>query len=153
MRESVIPFNIPTHLSRRTTSEVLNQYLHGQVEEDQCDHLVKKLFGSHAFLTKSCTHSLEVIAKLIGFNGAEEVIMPAYAFPSLATAFITAGAKLVFADSGLNHPNVDVHEIERLITPKTKALVVLHYGGCACDMEKIQGLTRKHNIILVEDAA
>ena len=153
MNESLIPFNIPTHLNHRTTSQVMNQHLQGKVEEDQCDQLVKKMFGSQAFLTKSCTHSLEIIAKLIGFKGGDEVIVPSYAFPSLASAFVVAGANLVFADSGSDHPNIDLHEIERLITPRTRALVVVHYGGCACDMEQLLKLTREYNIILVEDAA
>jgi dTDP-4-amino-4,6-dideoxygalactose transaminase len=153
MSESVIPFNVPSYLNDSAVTQALKDYLQGISAPESADQMLNDLFGSNAFLTKSCTNSLEIIAKLIGFSEEDEVIMPSFAFPSMANAFLAAGANLVFADSKEDHPNIDPLAIEKLITKRTKALVIVHYGGSSCDFEAIMPLVRKYNLTLVEDAA
>lgn len=104
-------------------------------------------------LTTSCTDALEMAAILINIRPGDEVIMPSYTFVSTANAFVLRGAKIVFADSLPNHPNIDVSKIESLITSKTKAIVPVHYGGVACDMDEIMELSKKYNLFVIEDAA
>lgn len=106
-----------------------------------------------ALLTTSCTDALEMCALLLNFQPGDEVIIPSYTFVSTANAFILRGATIVFADSRADHPGVDENKIEALITPKTKAIVVVHYAGVACDMEKIMALAERYGIAVVEDAA
>jgi dTDP-4-amino-4,6-dideoxygalactose transaminase len=81
------------------------------------------------------------------------VILPSYTFVSTANAFLLRGARLVFADCGEDIPNLDVNKIEELITPKTKAIIPVHYAGIACDMDKIMSLAEKYSLYVVEDAA
>lgn len=109
-------------------------------------------FGK-CLLTTSCTDALEMAALLSGITDGDEVILPSYTFVSTANAFLLRGAKLVFADSLHQHPNIDHHSLEALITPKTKAIVIVHYAGFGCEMEHIVTLCKKHNLILIEDAA
>ena len=104
-------------------------------------------------MTSSCTHALEMCALLIDVKEGDEIIMPSYTFVSTANAFALRGAKIVFADSKPDHPNIDETKLEALITEKTKAIVVVHYGGIACEMDTIKELTDKHNLYLIEDAA
>lgn len=111
-------------------------------------YLVKK-----ALLTTSCTDALEMCALLLNIKAGDEVIVPSYTFVSTANAFVLRGAKIVFADSRTDHPNIDETKIEALITPKTKAIVVVHYAGCACDMHVIMDIAKRHNIFVIEDAA
>jgi dTDP-4-amino-4,6-dideoxygalactose transaminase len=106
-----------------------------------------------ALLTSSCTDALEMAAILCDIQPGDEVIMPSYTFVSTANAFVLRGAKIVFADSMATNPNIDADKIESLITPKTKAIVPVHYAGIACDMEKIMELAGKYNLYVVEDAA
>ena len=104
-------------------------------------------------LTTSCTDALEMCSILLEIKKGDEVIIPSYTFVSTANAFILRGAKVVFADSYYNNPNIDVNCLESLITKKTKVIVVVHYAGVACDMDKIMKLAKKHNLFVVEDAA
>jgi dTDP-4-amino-4,6-dideoxygalactose transaminase len=104
-------------------------------------------------LTTSCTDALEMAAILLGIQPGDEVIVPSFTFVSTANAFVLRGAKIVFADSNPEEPNIDASELEQLITPKTKAIVVVHYGGVACDMDEIMRLAKKYNLFVVEDAA
>jgi dTDP-4-amino-4,6-dideoxygalactose transaminase len=104
-------------------------------------------------LTSSCTDALEMAALLLDIQPGDEVIVPSYTFVSSALAFVRQGAKIVFADSQPNHPNIDADTIEALVTKKTKAIVPVHYAGIACDMDKILSIAKKHNIAVVEDAA
>ncbi len=104
-------------------------------------------------LTTSCTDALEMAAILINIQPGDEVIMPSYTFVSTANAFVLRGAKIVFADSMDINPNIDAETIESLITPKTKAIVPVHYAGIACDMDKIMALAEKYNLFVIEDAA
>lgn len=104
-------------------------------------------------LTTSCTDALEMCAILSGVKEGDEVIVPSYTFVSSALAFSREGAKLVFADSRKDNPNIDETKIEALITPRTKVIVVVHYAGVACEMDKIMEIACKHGIIVVEDCA
>lgn len=104
-------------------------------------------------LTTSCTDALEMAAILCDIKEGDEVIVPSYTFVSSANAFALRGAKIVFVDSYADNPNIDPKEIEKHITPKTKAIVPVHYAGVACDMEMIMSLSEKHKLFVVEDAA
>ena len=104
-------------------------------------------------LTTSCTDALEMCAMLIDIKEGDEVIVPSFTFVSTAIAFQREGAKIVFADSNPLNPNINVDIIESLITSKTKAIVVVHYAGIACDMDKIVQIANKYNIVIIEDAA
>ncbi|MFH2096680.1 MAG: dTDP-4-amino-4,6-dideoxygalactose transaminase, partial [Bacteroidota bacterium] len=105
------------------------------------------------FLTSSGTGALEIISILLDIKPGDEVILPSFTYPSTANPFVLRGAKLVFADSMKDHPNMDVEKLPELITPATKAIIVMHYGGISCDMDTVTGLAKKHGIIVVEDAA
>jgi len=104
-------------------------------------------------LTTSCTDALEMSALLLDIKPGDEVILPSYAFVSVANAFLLHGASLRFADSTSHHPNIDPSSIEELITEKTKAIVIIHYAGMAVDLKRIKNICAKHNIYLIEDAA
>jgi dTDP-4-amino-4,6-dideoxygalactose transaminase len=104
-------------------------------------------------LTQSCTSALEMAALLIRIQPGDEVIVPSYTFVSTANAFILQGAKVVFADSNPNNPNVDAASVASLITDRTKAIIVVHYAGVACDMDAIMKLAQPRGIYVVEDAA
>jgi dTDP-4-amino-4,6-dideoxygalactose transaminase len=106
-----------------------------------------------ALLTTSCTAALEMAALLLNIAPGDEVIVPSFTFVSSANAFALRHAKLVFADSTKDNPNVDPASIEALITPRTRAIVVVHYAGIACDMDRIMQIAAIHNIPVVEDAA
>lgn len=104
-------------------------------------------------LTTSATAAIEMAALLLDIVPGDEVIVPSYTFVSSANPFVLRGATVKFADSLPYHPNVDPIAIEDLITPRTKAIVVVHYAGIACDMDAIMELARKHGLYIVEDAA
>lgn len=104
-------------------------------------------------LTTSCTDALEMAAILCDIHPGDEVIVPSYTFVSSALAFVRAGAKIVFADSMARNPNIDAELLDSLITPRTKVIVPVHYAGVACDMDRIMEIAKKHDIIVVEDAA
>jgi len=106
-----------------------------------------------ALLTSSCTDALEMSALLANIEPGDEVIIPSYTFVSTSNAFVLRGAKVVFADSYGDHPNIDPDEITRLITGRTKAIVLVHYAGVACDMDAIMSIAQKNNLIVIEDAA
>ena len=119
-----------------------------------CHEFFDRKFGyKKSLLTTSCTDALEMAAILINIKEGDEVIMPSYTFVSTANAFILRGAKIIFADSENNNPNIDASLIESLITAKTKAIVPVHYAGVSCDMSSILEIASKHNLMAVEDAA
>lgn len=118
-----------------------------------CSKFIYNRIGKHNFLTNSGTDSLEMAAILAEISPGDEVIMPSFTFVSTANAFILRGAVIKFVDSQINSPNMDENQIEELITDKTKAIVIVHYGGISCDMDKIMKLSIKHNIYIIEDAA
>jgi len=119
-----------------------------------CHEFFQSRYGfKKCLLTTSCTDALEMAALLLEIQPDDEIIMPSYTFVSTANAFVLRGAKIVFADSMPNHPNLDADGIEALITPKTKAIVPVHYAGVACDMDKIMLIAAKYNLFVIEDAA
>jgi len=105
------------------------------------------------FLTNSCTDALEMAAILANISAGDEVIMPSFTFVSTANAFLLRGASIKFVDSKSNSPNIDEDLIEELITLRTKAIVIVHYAGIACNMDKVMDIANKHNILVIEDAA
>ena len=119
-----------------------------------CHAFFEKQFGfQKVLLTTSCTDALEMAAILIDIAPGDEVIIPSYTFVSTVNAFALRGAKIVFADSREDHPGIDENNLESLITPKTKAIVPVHYAGVACNMREIMRIANKHNIFVIEDAA
>ncbi len=106
-----------------------------------------------ALLTTSCTHALEMAAILIDIKEGDEVIMPSFTFVSTANAFVLRGAKVVFVDVRPDTMNIDETKIESAITPKTKAIVAVHYAGVGCEMDTIMEIALKHNLFVIEDAA
>ncbi len=121
---------------------------------NKCQSFFEKKYGFHkCLLTSSCSDALEMAAILLNIDHGDEVIIPSYTFVSTANAFVLRGAKIVFADSKNDHPNLDEERLEELITEKTKAIVLVHYAGMACEMDEIMALAKKHNLFVVEDAA
>lgn len=104
-------------------------------------------------LTPSCTAALELAAVLIDIQPGDEVIMPSYTFVSTANAFVLRGAKIVFVDIRPDTMNIDERLVEAAITPKTRAIVPVHYAGVACEMDTIMAIAERHNLYVVEDAA
>lgn len=120
----------------------------------KCHDFFEQTYGfKKCLLTTSCTDALEMCAILLRIAPGDEVIIPSYTFVSTALPFIRQGAKIVFADSSADQPNIDAEKIESLITEKTRAIVPVHYGGVACDMDKIMELANKYHLFVVEDAA
>lgn len=154
----MIPFNKP-HLTGNELKYISDVMSKGKTAGDgyytkQCQDFFCERYGfKKTFLTTSCTDALELAALLIDLKPGDEVIMPSYTFVSMANAFLLRGAKIVFAESSGENPNVDADKIESLITAATKAIVVVHYAGIACDMVKLKGIADRHSIFLVEDAA
>jgi dTDP-4-amino-4,6-dideoxygalactose transaminase len=111
-------------------------------------YLIKK-----TLLTSSCTDALEMAALLINTQPGDEIIMPSYTFVSTANAFVLRGANIVFADSSSDNPNIDPAKLEALITPKTRAIVVVHYAGISCNMDAIMAIADRHKLYVIEDAA
>lgn len=119
-----------------------------------CQTFFEQEYGfKKCLLTNSCTDALEMSAILLNIQSGDEVIMPSYTFVSTANAFVLRGAKIRFVDSMPDHPAMDVSLIEELITPKTKAIVVVHYAGTACKMDELMEIADRHNLYVVEDAA
>ena len=120
----------------------------------RCQDFFEKRYGfKKCLLTTSGTDALEMAAILTGVGPGDEVIVPSYTFVSTALAFIRCGAKVVFADSRDDEPNIDATKIEALVTPRTKVIAPVHYAGCACDMDAIMDIAKRHNLLVVEDAA
>ncbi len=153
-----IGFNKP-FLSGKETDYIIDAVKSGKISGDgaytkKCHAFFEQKFGfKKVLLTTSCTDALEMAAILIGIEPGDEVIAPSYTFVSTVNAFVLRGAKIVFADSQADNPNIDASTIERLITPKTRAIIPVHYAGIACDMEKIMAIANKHGLFVIEDAA
>jgi dTDP-4-amino-4,6-dideoxygalactose transaminase len=154
----MIPFNKP-YFTGKETDYIKEAVASGHISGNgkytkKCQQFFEEKYGfKKTLLTTSCTDALEMAAILINLKEGDEVIMPSYTFVSTANAFVLRGAKIVFADSLPNHPNMDCFSLEALITPKTKVIVPVHYAGVACDMDVIMELAKKHNLFVVEDAA
>ncbi len=120
----------------------------------KCSQWFKEhLDSQHCLLTTSCTHALEMAAYLCDIQPGDEVIMPSYTFVSTADAFVLRGAKIVFVDINPKTMNLDEKLIEEAITEKTRAIVPVHYAGVSCAMDEIMAIAKKHNLLVVEDAA
>ena len=115
--------------------------------------LEKELGVKRALLTTSCTHALEMSAILLDINSGDEVIVPSYTFVSSALAFFMHGAKIVFSDVRPDTFNLDENKLEGLVTKNTKAIVLVHYAGVACEMDAIMEIASRHNLIVIEDNA
>lgn len=153
-----VPFNKPCFIGKEL--DYISQAVKfGKISGDglftqKCHHFFESNYGfKKVLLTTSCTDALEMAAILLDIKDGDEVIVPSFTFVSTANAFVLRGAKIVFADSCSNHPNIDASKLESLITPKTKAIVAVHYAGMACDMDVIMELANKHKLFVVEDAA
>ena len=120
----------------------------------RCQAWFEQRYGFRkTLLTSSGTDALEMCAMLCNLQPGDEVIVPSYTFVSTALAFLREGAKVVFADSMKRNPNIDAETLEALITPRTRVIVPVHYAGIACDMDAIMAIAKKHNLLVVEDAA
>ena len=153
-----IPFNKP-YLTGKETDYIRDAVSTGKISGNGkytqlCQNFFQDQYGfKKCLLTTSCTDALEMAAILAEIVEGDEVIVPSFTFVSTAIAFIRQGAKIVFADSYHDNPNIDAEKIESLITSKTKIIVPVHYAGIACDMDKIMGLAEKYNLLVIEDAA
>lgn len=153
-----IPFNKP-FLTGKETQYIAEAVNSGKISGDgiftkKCNQFFEEHFKmKKALLTTSCTDALEMAAILLDIKEGDEVIAPSFTFVSTVNAFVLRGAKIVFADSGKQNPNINVDQIEPLITPKTKVIIPVHYAGVACDMDKIKSVALKHQLHIVEDAA
>lgn len=154
----IIPFNKP-YLTGKETSYIQDAVNTGHISGNgkytkMCQRFFEDRYHfKKTLLTTSCTDALEMCAMLLDIQPGDEVIVPSYTFVSTALAFVRQGAKIVFADSRKDHPGIDEDKIEELITPKTKAIVVVHYAGVAVDMDMVMETADKHNLFVVEDAA
>ena len=118
-----------------------------------CQWMEAKFHAKKVLLTPSCTAALEMCAFLLNIKEGDEVILPSYTFVSTANAFVIRGAKCVFVDVRPDTMNIDENKIEAAITNKTKAIVVVHYAGISCEMDRIKKIATKYDIPIVEDAA
>lgn len=154
----MIPFNKP-FLTDGEISNILIAHDNGQLSGDgdftkRCSiWLENNLNVKSALLTTSCTDALELAALLANISPGDEVILPSYTFVSTANAFVLRGATPVFVDIQAGSLNLDASLIEQAITPKTKAIIPVHYAGVACDMDVINKIATKHDIMVIEDAA
>lgn len=120
----------------------------------KCHAFLEQQFGVHkALLTTSCTDALEMSALLLGIKAGDEVILPSFTFVSTVNAFVLHGATPVFCDVRKDTLNMDETAIERLITPRTKAIVPVHYAGVGCEMDTIMNIARRHEVAVIEDNA
>ena len=154
----MIPFNKPYFSGREL--KYLEEVCHSTTMSGngdftkKCHTFFEQKYGfKKCLLATSGTDALEMCAMLCNLKPGDEVIVPSYTFVSTALAFLREGAKVVFADSSAENPNMEVEQIEPLINERTRVIAVVHYAGVACDMDKIMALAEKHNLLVVEDAA
>ena len=154
----MIPFNKP-YLTGKEIHYIAEAHARGQLSGDgyftnKCNAWLEEMSGCHkALLTHSCTAALEMAAILADIQPGDEVIMPSYTFVSTANAFVLRGGVPVFVDIREDTLNIDEQLIEAAITSRTKAIVPVHYAGVACEMDTIMAIARKHNLLVIEDAA
>ncbi len=154
----MISFNVPT-FTQKTTEYVLDVFAQKHASGDGkytklCNDFFKKnLNCKQALLTHSGTASLETAAILANLDEGDEIIMPSYTFCSTANAFVLQGAVPVFVDIRPDTLNIDETKIEAAITSKTKVIVPVHYAGVACEMDVIMDIAKRHNLLVIEDAA
>ena len=153
----MIPFNRPLNLGGEAqavaTALALGELASGQAIR-ACEQWFEHHTGAHqALMMPSCTHALELAALLAGIGPGDEVIMPSYTFASTANAFVLRGATPVFVDIRPDTCNMDESLVEAAITPRTRAIVPVHYAGVSCEMSSIMALADKYGLIVIEDAA
>ena len=154
----MIPFNKP-YLSGNELQYIGEAVQSGKISGNgaftkKCQYFFEEKYSfRRCLLTTSCTDALEMAAILCDIQVGDEVIVPSYTFVSTANAFVLRGAKIVFADSSVENPNLDADKLSALITPKTKAMVVVHYAGIACEMDKIMAIAEANKLYVIEDAA
>jgi len=158
MTKDSIPFNLPeiSEADRGFLAEAISGgHSSGNGPFTQaCENRLSEELGSpRTLLTTSCTHALEISALLCDLKPGDEVIVPSFTFVSTASAFAMFGAKPVFVDSSVGTLNIDASLIEKAITPRTRAICVVHYGGVACEMEQILDIVARHQLTLIEDNA
>lgn len=153
-----IPFNKPPYIGKEF--EYLKQAVEsGHLSGDgsfskKCSALLENILGApKVLLTTSCTHALEMTALLLDIHPGDEVIFPSFTFVSTVNAFVLRGAHPIFADIRPDTLNIDEKKIEPLITPKTRAIVPVHYAGVGCEMDLIMDIAAWHNLAVVEDNA
>ena len=154
----MINFNVPPHTGKELEyikQTVDNQKICGDGEfTKKCNTWIEEKTGTaKCLLTTSCTHATELAALLSEIKEGDEVIMPAYTFVSTADAFVLRGAIPVFVDIRPDTMNIDENLIEDAITDRTRAIVPVHYAGVSCEMDKIMEIAKRHNLIVIEDAA
>lgn len=153
-----IPFNKP-YMTGKELWYISQAHANGHLAGDgsftrKCSAwLVDRIGCRKALLTHSCTAALEMAALLANIQPGDEVIMPAYTFVSTANAFVLRGGVPVFVDIRPDTLNIDETKIEAAITPRTKAIVPVHYAGVGCEMDTIMAIAREHNLLVIEDAA
>lgn len=158
MNTTLIPFNKP-YMTGKELWYIAQAHANGHLAGDgsfskYCHAWLERQTGaSRALLTHSCTAALEMTAILADIGPGDEVIMPSYTFVSTANAFVLRGAVPVFVDIRPDTLNLDETRIEQAITVKTKAIVAVHYAGVGCEMDYIMDIARRHNVIVIEDAA
>lgn len=154
----MIPFNKP-YLTGEEKEYIDEAISYGKLSGNgvftkKCQSFFENKYDfKKCLLTTSCTDALEMAAILLDIKEGDEVIIPSYTFVSTANAFVLRGAKVIFCDSKEDFPNIDETKIESLITKKTKAIVIVHYAGVACNMDYIADIVNKYNLFLIEDAA
>ncbi len=153
----IIDFNKPfvTSEDKKYIDRVFknNKYADGYFQKQCENYIEKKIKSKFVALTQNCTSALEIAMILINLKKDDEVIMPSYTFTSTANAVLLRGAKPVFADVNLNDANLNFKSVKKKINKKTKAIIVVHYGGNSCNMDKFSELKRKNNLFLIEDCA
>lgn len=153
-----IPFNKPTYLGHETDyikDSLANWHVSGDGEySKKCHAYLENTLGvSKALLTTSCTHALEMAALLLDIQPGDEIIVPSFTFVSSINAFVLRGARPVFADIRPDTLNLDESQLADLITEETRAVVLVHYAGVACEMDLIMALAREHSLAVIEDNA
>jgi len=153
-----IPFNQPTRTGRepahlRALLDEKKLLQEGDYAHRCTTWLVQRLRARKIFLTTSCTHALEMSALLAGIEPGDEVILPSFAFTSTANAFALRGAALRFVDIRPDTLNLDERQVMAALTPRTKAICALHYGGIACEMDALAEIADHHRVLVIEDAA
>ncbi len=154
----MISFNVPPHVGNeeKYISQAIAAHKicgDGQFTKKCNAWMERRFHAQKALLTTSATTALDMAALLCELESGDEVILPSFTFSSTATAFVLAGAKLVFVDIRPDTMNIDETKIEAAITSKTKVIVVMHYAGVACEMDTIMDIARRHHLLVVEDAA
>jgi len=153
-----IPFNRP-RIENNEFENVTQTVANGHISSNdpftnKCQSFLKKELNiHHILLTPSCTHALELAALLLDIRPGDEIIVPSFAFVSTVNAFVLRGARPVFADIHENPPNLDPSKIERLFSPRTRAVVVVHYAGISCEMDEILAIASRHELPIIEDNA